>query len=144
MGKIRNLIAGFTGAIALNILHEAIRKQGDNVPYIHLLGEDALNKGMVAIGEPIENEDRLYQATLATDVVSNGLYYSLIGAGKSKYIWPKALGLGLSAGIGAINLPNALGLDEAPTARNNQVKALTIGYYLFGALVTAITLKMLK
>lgn len=144
MGKIRNLIAGFTGAIALNMLHEAIRKQGDNVPYIHLLGEDALNKGLMAVGEPIMNENRLYEATLATDVVSNALYYSLIGTGKSKYIWPKALALGLSAGIGAIKLPEATGVDHAPVARNAQVKALTIGYYVFGALVTALTLKMLK
>ncbi|WP_199141609.1 hypothetical protein [Pedobacter sp. ASV12] len=144
MGKIKNLIAGFTGAIALNMLHEAIRKQGDNVPYIHLLGEDALNKGLMAVGEPITNENTLYEATLATDVVSNALYYSLIGTGKSKYIWPKALGLGLSAGIGAIKLPEATGVDHAPVARNAQVKALTIGYYVFGALVTALTLKMLK
>ncbi len=144
MGKIRNLIAGFTGAIALNMLHEAIRKQGDDVPHIHLLGEDALNKGLTTIGQPIANENQLYQATLATDVVSNALYYSLIGAGKSKYIWPKALGLGLSAGIGAIKLPETLGLNDEPVARNTQVKALTVGYYVFGALVTALTLKMLK
>lgn len=144
MKKIKNLIAGFTGAIALNILHEAIRKQGDNVPYIHLLGEDALNKGLTAIGEPITNENELYQATLATDVMGNGFYYSLIGTGSSKYIWPKAIGLGLCAGIGALKLPEKLGRDDAPVARNNQVKALTVGYYLFGALVTALTLKMLK
>lgn len=144
MKKIKNLIAGFTGAIALNILHEAIRKQGENVPHIHLLGEDALNKGLTAIGEPIESEDDLYKATLATDVVANGFYYSLIGSGGSKFIWPKAIGLGLCAGIGALKLPEQLGLDDAPVARNNQVKALTIGYYLFGAAVTALVLKMLK
>lgn len=144
MGKIKNLIAGFTGAIAINLLQKAISKQSDDRPYIQLLGEDALNTDSAATGQSKANPNEPDHVALGTDVVSHALYYSLIGTGKSKYVWPRALGLGLSAGIGAIRLPQNLTLNEGPATRNTQVQALTVGYYVFGALMTALTLKMLK
>jgi hypothetical protein len=63
--------------------------------------------------------------------------------GKSKYIWPKAILFGLTAGIGAIELPKKIGLDPDPVAATKQMKILTVGYYLFGALVTGLVLKTL-
>lgn len=143
MGMIKNLTAGLIGSLALNALHEYLRKNETNVPKINLLGEEALNKMLIGAGQaPIINEDKLYNATLKADLISNTMYYSLIG-GKSKYIWPKAILYGLSAGIGAIKLPEPLGLDPAPVNKTTQMKALTIGYYLFGALVTGLVLKTL-
>lgn len=52
--------------------------------------------------------------------------------------------MGLSAGIGAVTLPEPMGLDPKPVAKNNQVKTLTIGYYLLGAVVTGLTLTLMK
>lgn len=143
MGLIKNLTAGLLGSLAMNILHESLRKYETNVPKINLLGEEALNKTLIGIGQtPITNEDELYRATLKADLISNTVYYSLIG-GKSKYIWPKAIFFGLSAGIGAIKLPKPLGLDPEPVAATDQIKVLTVAYYLFGALVTGLVLKTL-
>lgn len=143
MGSLKNLTAGFLGAIALNMLHETLRKNETNVPKINLLGEEALNKTRVALGTtPITDEDELYKATLKADLISNTIYYSMIG-GKSKYIWPKAVLYGLGAGIGAIKLPKPLGLNPEPVAATTQMKVLTVGYYLFGALVTGFVLKTL-
>ncbi len=143
MGLIKNLAAGFLGSVALNVLHETLRKNETNVPKINLLGEEALNKTLINFGgDPITDDEELYKATLKADLISNTMYYSMIG-GKSKYIWPKAIFFGLSAGIGAIKLPKPLGLDPEPVAATNQMKALTIGYYLFGALVTGLVLKTL-
>lgn len=141
MKTIKNLAAGFLGSLALNLLHETLRKRETNVPHINLLGEEALNKTLVGIGKsPITDEEQLYKATLKADLISNTVYYSLIG-GKSKYIWPKAILLGLSAGIGALKLPEPLGLDPEPVNATPQKQILTVGYYLFGALVTAYMLK---
>lgn len=144
MGLIKNLTAGLIGSLALNLLHETLRKNETNVPKINLLGEEALNKTRIALGQtPIVDQEELYKATLKADLVSNAVYYSLIG-GKSKYIWPKAIFYGLSAGIGALKLPKPLGLDSTPVDETDQMKALTIGYYLFGALVTGLVLKTLS
>lgn len=141
MGLLKNLTAGLLGSLALNLLHETLRKNGGNVPKINLLGEEAVNKTLVTLGkDPITNQEALYETTLVADVVSNTFYYSLIG-GKRKYIWPKAILLGLSAGLGAIQLPAPMGLNSEPVAGTNQKKILTVGYYLFGALVTGYVLR---
>ncbi|MES2826524.1 MAG: hypothetical protein V4687_00140 [Bacteroidota bacterium] len=140
MSRIKNLLAGLAGAVALNLLHETARRQTSNAPRIDILGENALQKALSYIGEHINDHDTLYKATLAGDIVSNTLYYSLIGSGKKKYLWPKAIFMGLSAGIAAVKLPEPMGLNPKPVAKNEQVAALTVGYYLFGALVTALVL----
>ncbi|MDQ7948755.1 MAG: hypothetical protein REI78_09790 [Pedobacter sp.] len=144
MGLIKNLTAGLLGSLALNLLHETLRKNNTNVPKINLLGEEALNKTLIGIGQPpITDEEELYKATLKADLISNAVYYSMIG-GKSKYIWPKAVLFGLGAGFGALKLPKPLGLDPEPVDETEQMKVLTVGYYLFGALVTGWVLKKLS
>ncbi|MGE6219170.1 hypothetical protein [Nubsella zeaxanthinifaciens] len=138
---IRNTTAGFVGAIALNAIHEIIRKNVKNAPQINLLGAEAVNKTLSMAGaHPIQHPNDLYKITLETDIIANTAYYSIIG-GKGKYIWPKAIIMGLSAGIGALKMPEPLGLDDTPVTHTNTTKALTVGYYLFGALVTAAMLK---
>lgn len=144
MGKIKNIIAGFVGAAAMNILHESLKRKSDQTPRIDLLGEQALNKGLSFFGEHIDDEKDLYKATLVSDLISNTVYYSLIGSGKQKYIWAKVFFFGLSAGIGAITLPKPMGLDSELVAGNDSKKALTIGYYLFGAIVTGLIIKAMK
>lgn len=144
MSKIKNLIAGLSGAIALNILHEVLKKQKKDVPRVDLVGEEALQKGLNYLGTGIEDKKDLYNATLAGDLVGNTMYYSLIGAGDAKYLWPKAIFIGLTAGIGAVKLPEPMGLDPEPVNKTNEVQLLTVGYYLFGALVTAAVVKIFK
>ncbi len=140
MKSIKNFGAGLVGSIALNLLHESLRKYNNNVPKIHLLGEQAIQKSRMALGKPaISDKDELYSTTLKADLMSNAVYYSLIG-GKRSLIWPKAVLLGLCAGIGALKLPETVGLDPSPVTATPQKKALTVGYYLFGALVTAFVL----
>ncbi|RZM18759.1 MAG: hypothetical protein EOO88_39875 [Pedobacter sp.] len=144
MGKLKNLLAGLAGAIALNVLHEGLRKKSNEVPRVDLLGEEALQKTLGYFGTQIEDEQTLYTATLAGDIVSNALYYSLIAAGDKKYLWPKAVFFGLSAGIGAIKLPKPMGLNPEPVAETSKKQVLTVGYYLFGAIVTALVVKSFK
>ena len=134
----RNLLAGLGGAIALTVLNETLKRTGNKMPRLDLLGEEALQKGIeMAGGTKIETEDNLYAATLGADLLSNAIYFSAIGAGGPKHIWPKALALGLTAGTGAVVLPSFMGLNPAPVAKTGETQSLTVGYYLFGALVTA-------
>ena len=143
MGKVKNLIAGFAGAVALNILHETLKHKSNNVPRIDLLGENALQKTLGFFGERIGDKDTLYKATLAGDVISNALYYSLIGAGSKDHVWTRAISYGLAAGVGAVTLPKPLGLDPEPVSKTQKTQLLTIAYYVVGAIVTGGIIKAL-
>ena len=137
MSTVKNLLAGLGGAIALNVLHESLKKLNSDTPRIDILGEEALQKGIEYVGGKHIPKVDLYAPTLGADLLSNALYYSMIGAGNSKHIWPKAIALGLAAGSGAIALPEPMGLNPEPVDKNMKMRAMTVGYYLFGALVTA-------
>ena len=139
----KNFLAGLGGAIVLNLLHESLKKKKMDTPRIDLVGEEALQKTLGYFGTKIENKDTLYKATLASDLISNATYYSMIG-NSTENVWGKAVSLGLVAGIGAVMVPKEIGLDKKPVAKNNQVKAMTVGYYLVGALATAVILTVLK
>lgn len=141
MSKAKNLAAGLGGAIALNILHEALKRKDVDMPRVDLLGEEALQKTLHFFGTGIDNKDTLYKATLAGDIISNALYYSVIGNGDPKHIWPRAITYGLAVGVGAVTLSEPMGLDEEPVARTPKTKALTVAYYVVGALVTGAILK---
>lgn len=84
----------------------------------------------------------MYGTSLVGDILSNATYFSIIN-GEGKELWTKAASAGLLAGIGAVQLPNKLGLDDTPVAKSLTTKLLTIGYYLAGAIATAAIIKVL-
>lgn len=134
------MAAGLIGSAALNILHEVVRKNVNNFPEVNLLGAEAVSKTLSQYGRPINDPDDLHKVTLELDLIANAAYYSAIG-GSGKYIWPKAIAMGLGAGFGALKLPKPLGLDPSPVNETTQKQVLTVGYYLFGAIITAVALK---
>lgn len=134
---LKKMLAGLGGAIALNLLHEVIRKNCDNVPHINELGEEALQKVTDDTALEISDPDKLYAATLAGDIVSNAIYYGTTATNHN-------FTSGLAAGIGAIVLPKKMGLDDSPVAENNTKKIMTVGYYLFGAIVTKLIYDKIK
>ena len=144
MKILKNFAGGLAGAIALNILHETAKRYLHDAPRVDLVGEEALTKlAETADIEPPKG-DNLYLATLVGDVLSNAVYYSFIGAGKKKNLLLRGAGLGFAAGVGALTLTRPMGLSDAPVNRTNTTKALTIAWYVFGGLVTAITIKALR
>jgi len=137
MRLLNALAGGFAGAIALNLLHETVKRLDPKAPRIDLLGEEALNKTLKNFkAEPLTGNN-LYLATLAGDVISNGLYYSLIGLGKERNLWLKGASLGAAAGFGAIEIPKTVGLNDEPVTKTNRTKILTVAWYLIGGLVAA-------
>ncbi len=86
MDIVKSLIAGFAGAAALNILHETVRKFDPEAPRLDLLGEEAIKKSIQALDLPAPTGDKLYDVTLAGDLISNTTYYSAIGMGEKKFL----------------------------------------------------------
>ncbi|WP_370900413.1 hypothetical protein [Chryseobacterium gossypii] len=134
----KKFLAGLGGAIALSLLHEVIRKNFDDVPEVNKVGEEALNKALDKVNITVTNEDQLYAATLAGDVLGNGIYYATTATGGFN------LASGLLMGLGALALPEKMGLDSSPVNETTRKKVMTVAYYLFGAVVTKMLYDKLK
>lgn len=138
-----NILAGLGGAIVLTILNESLKHLHGDMPRIELVGEEAVQKTASYFGIDIENQDALFGASLVGDLVSNTAYFSLI-EGEGNQLWTKAASAGVFAGLGAINIPSKIGLNDEPVTKTNNTKLLTIGYYLAGALATAAIVRIFE
>ena len=78
----------------------------------------------------IEPPDRrkVHPMSLAGDLISNSAYYALIGSGEGA--WWRGAGLGLAAGLGALVLPQPLGLGNPPHSSHMSTNALTVAWYV--------------
>lgn len=139
------LAGGLAGAVTLNLVHELYRQIDPDAPKVHLLGEEALVKILKAANLPLPpNENELYKWTLAGDILSNTVYYSLIDAAKKKNLVKSGLILGFAAGSGAVFMPEKLGLNDAPTTRTTVTKLLTVLWYTLGGLTAGSVMKFLR
>src|SRR5688500_4556251 len=111
MNKMKNLLGGVAGAVALNLLHEVYRKVDPLAPRLDLVGEEALTETVEATGHSAPTGNKLYAATLAGDVLSNSIYYALIGRGARKTLLLRGAAFGLAAGLGALKATKPLGLN---------------------------------
>ncbi|WP_346238491.1 hypothetical protein ABDK00_008420 [Niabella insulamsoli] len=126
---IKKFIAGLGGAIALNLIHEIVRKTDAHAPHVNELGEEALEKGLRRINRKINNPEHRNLATLGADVASNTLYYAATATTAAAPL------SGMVAGVATLLLPKYVGLNPAPVNASPKKKALTIGYYLAGAMI---------
>ena len=142
--KASAVLGGLAGATALTIMHESLKKIDPKAPRMDLLGMMALSKILRNVGKNPPGTNKLYLYTIAVDLLSNALYYSLAGIGTNKGVLPKGAVLGLAAGLGALLLPKPLHLNEAYSNRTTHTQVLTVAYYLVGSLVAAALIKRLR
>lgn len=141
---LQSLGSGLAGACALTALHETARQFIPEAPRADILGMRAIKKIMESADEEPPADDELHDWALGGDVLSNTLYYSLIGLAKPENAILTGAALGLAAGVGAVALPGPMGLGTAPSSRTPATTAMTIGWYLVGGLVTAGAFAWLK
>src|SRR5206468_10938822 len=108
-------------------------------PRMDVLGERVVARSIRAVGAKVPGHSVLHKVALGTDLIGNGLFYSLVGAGAGRGVWWRGAGLGVVAGMSAIVLPPILRLGRAPRGLTAGTKALTFSYYLLGGLVAAAT-----
>ncbi len=143
MKLIKPIESGLAGALALTLVHEGLKRTSLRAPRMDLLGMSALAKLLNKGRLPIPADKKLFWITMAGDVISNTLYYSLSGAGAKRGRALRGSMLGLAAGIGAVILPKHLGLSNAPSNRTTTTKLFTVGLYVIGAVVTVAVLNSL-
>src|SRR4051812_31304422 len=131
--------SGLAGAAALTLVHETARRFIPHAPRVDVIGVRAIARPMRAAGYRPPHYNRLHNAALAGELVSNSAYYSLIGAGRREHVWRNGMILGLLAGLGAALLPPILGLGNQPHRKAPLTQILTVAWYLLGGLAAAAT-----
>ena len=134
----KSLLSGPIGAVVVTALNESVRRIYRPAPRLEKLGMDTAAKTLRAGGIAVPPKEPLFWGTMAADLVSNALYYSLINFARRRKgtKWIFGAGMGLAAGLGAVALPEPLNLYAATTSRSIQTKVMTVTWYLTGALVT--------
>jgi len=137
------LSGGLVGACILTLLHEGIKKIDHTTSSNESLGVNALSKILRGFKDasPVTQQD-MFDLTPAGEILSNALYFSIAGAGSKKNIMLRSALLGLTAGLGALVLPQYLGVNE--DGRTNKQKIMTVSRYLLGSLLTAAAIRSLE
>ena len=134
---LKSLASGAVGAATLTAVHETARRVLPNAPRMDTLGRRGLVKTAEAVGVEPPSGENLQSAALGMDLLSNSVYYALVGAGGTSHPWLRGGVLGALAGLGAVALPPVLGLGRAPRGLTRDTQAMTVAWYLIGGLAAA-------
>jgi hypothetical protein len=137
MKAITALEGGLAGATALTVLHEATRKVVPKAPRMELLGMQALSRLKKETPKSKKQYDSLYGQALVADIITNTLFFSLVGIGKKKGAGLRGGLLGAAAGLTGLLLPRKLGMYSGASNRTGATKLMTVALYTIGGVVAA-------
>lgn len=130
------IVSGLAGACAVTLMNETVRRFEEDAPRLDLLG-------MRALSDFTSPED-LRAKAMASDLVINTLFYSIVGASDADHAPLCGAALGLSAGAGALFLPGPMGYGEDTTNRTRKTQVLSVAYYGVAGLVAGMVFRGLK
>ena len=138
VSALRALAGGAVGALAVTALNEGARRRIPHAPRMEVIGMRALAGAVRGLGGRPPRGSALFRSTLAGDLVSNTLYYALVGTGPLRSRLTRGLLLGTAAGLGAVLLPPRLGLGHPPGERRPATPLMTVAWYTAGGLAAAV------
>ena len=80
---------GLAGAVTVTLLNETVRRALPHAPRIEVIGERALAGSLDALGVDPPHGAALYRWTLLGDLVSNTVYFGLVGLGARQGTWER-------------------------------------------------------
>lgn len=134
---LSSVASGAAGAVALTAIHELGRRQLPYAPRMDVLGMRALRRAIPAFQHERPRSSRLRGWALVGDLIANTIYYSAVPAKTRAETWGRATALGLGAGVGALLLPQPMGLGNPPDSEKRANQAMTVAWYVLGAVVAA-------
>jgi len=135
------LLSGAAGAVSLNLMHECTRKTMPHPPRVDIVGMKAVARLARAAGS--RPPEHLRTTTLAGDLVSNSVYYSVAGLGGRDRSIVIGGAAGLAAGLGVLLLPPAMGLGTAEVNRTPETQIMAAGMYFAAGLVAGAVYRLL-
>jgi hypothetical protein len=129
--------SGAIGAGVLTLIHQSARGRVPRAPRMDVVGMRAVDRVSEWIGARVLPRSQLYRAALAGDMIANSLYYSMVPGRTRADTWRRGLLLGAMAGVGALSLPEPLGLGTPPDSHNRGNQLMTVAWYVLGGLAAA-------
>ena len=134
--KLTNaLLSGAAGAAFLTVLHESVRQFAPTAPRVDIIGRRLITRAFHQTGSPAPAGTTQYLLALTGDLLSNTLYYSLVGLGDPETANTRGRLLGVGAGLAALTLPKQLNLPEEPVSGHLSTKVMTVAWYALGGMV---------
>lgn len=144
MSFAKALVGGLAGALTVSLINESARQLVQDAPRLDILGKRAIAYPLMEAGKELPPNSQLYWIALGGDVVMNTLYYSIVGLGGAENAYRNGALLGAAAGVGAVVLPEKIGLGDEPSARTEQTKLMTVAWYIAGGLAAAAVVQLLS
>lgn len=113
-------------------------------PRLDVLGMRLAGKGLKKANIRPPKGPLLYVLSLVGEMISNSVFYSLVGLGKAKTAWLRGGLLGLASGVAAVKMPEPLGVEKSPTARSKQTVVATVAWYVLGGLIAAMAYRKMR
>jgi hypothetical protein len=135
---LASLASGFVGALTLPAIHEGARRLVPHPPRMDTLGRRAVKKTLHATGHDTRRRAEVQRWALLGDIAANTVYYAAVARGAGRARWARALALGTAAGLGVMAAPPYLGLGRPPNNQSASTQAMTIAWYLAGAMASAV------
>jgi hypothetical protein len=141
---LRSLASGAIGALAVTAINEGARRRIPHAPRMEVIGMRALSAAVQALGGRPPRGRKLFRETLGADLLSNTIYYALVGAGSRQTRLSRGILLGAAAGLGAVILPPRLGLGRPPGNRRPVTPLMTVAWYTAGGVAAALAGRILE
>lgn len=129
--------SGAVGAAVLTLIHEGARRRIPRAPRMDIVGMRAVDHVMDWMNLALLKHGRLRTAAFAGDLVGNSLYYAAVPGRTPGETWFRGLTLGALAGIGAVALPERIGLGTPPDSNTRTNQLMTVAWYVIGGLAAA-------
>ena len=132
-----SLASGAIGAGVLTLIHQSAKDRLPRAPRMDVVGMRAIDHVTQWIGARVLPRPQLHRAALAGDLIANSLYYSMVVGRTPAETWRRGLMLGAMAGVGALSLPERLGLGTPPGSGSRSNQLMTVAWYVLGGLAAA-------
>jgi hypothetical protein len=134
MSKVAALIGGIAGALVIKGIHELVKKLDKDVPHFDTMDLDAPRKHNFFSGDS-DVPPKYFSGGITGGIFNNAMHHSMSGL-SDKNTDARSGILGIASGLGAIYLPEFLGLNkEHKGASEKKHEALIAIYSLAGVFI---------
>ena len=134
----RALGSGLVGALGVTAANQVAKRYLPEAPRLDILGLRLVAAAFQRAGLRPPRGLPIRILALLGDLFSNSLFFGLVGWGKPRTALLRGAALGLAMGVGAVTLPEPLGVGKSASARTHRTATQTVLWYVLGGLLAAV------